>query len=120
MTEEVIFSIDDKAEASKGDSELAKKEQAQIEQAPKPNSIVIKLWGGSHVSFEPENSVQIFSILALGMLALTCVLIGFFGIFSHPQATWPEKAFTVLGSAISAIVGAMVGSSAVASRSKRK
>jgi hypothetical protein len=120
MSDDVEFLIDAKASIFKEASEDAKREQAVIEQPPKPNSIVIKLWNGSHVSFEPENSVQIFSILALGMLAVTCILIGFFGIFVNHQAAWPEKAFTVLGSAISAIVGAMVGSSAVASRSKRK
>lgn len=89
MSDDVEFSIDAKASLSTGDSVLAKQEQALIEQPPKPNSIVIKLWNDSHVSFEPENSVQIFSILALGMLALTCILIGLFGIFVHHQATWP-------------------------------
>lgn len=120
MSDDIEFEIDAAAKGPIVGSDLARKEQAQIEQPPKPNSIVISLWGKSHISFEPENSVQIFAILALVLLAVTCTIVAICSIFAQPNASWPEKALTVLGSVIASIVGAMVGSSATSSRPKSK
>lgn len=77
----------------------------------KPNTIVLPMWRKGHVSFEPESGVQIFAILALVMVLLTMALLGLIGIFVDGAATWLDKAFTALGNVISAVVGAMVGSS---------
>lgn len=120
MSDDIEFSVDQTASSLSEPSELAKKEQEKIEMALKPNSIVLKLWNGGHVSFEPESPVQIFAMLALITLSGTCMVVAIVGIFTPQEAMWPEKAFTVLGGAISAIVGAMVGSAATSVRQKRK
>jgi hypothetical protein len=121
MTDQVQFTPDSNKPPEYA-SEKARNEQAAFFQEPerKPNSIVIKLWKDGHLTFEPDSGVQIFAILALVLLSLTVVAVSAIGIWTSADATWPEKAMTSIGNAISAIVGAMVGSAVTSRVNKRR
>jgi hypothetical protein len=102
-------------------SDIAKREQAVIEAPPvAPNSVLIKLWGGGHISFAPDSSATMFAIIALILLLIAILLFSCIGLFVQPTATWADKLSGSLGNGISAIVGAIFGASATGSARKRK
>lgn len=120
MTDEFTAQEDPKAKTvGAAPSEAAKAEQGKIEPEIKPNSFSLR-FGIGHISFEADNAVQIFAILSLVILTTLGVSVSFFAIFSANGAVWPEKAFTVIGAAISTVVGAIVGSAATVSKARRK
>jgi len=60
MSDDVEFSAD-VAAPSKLASPTALKEQSVIEAgSPAPNSVIIKLWKGGHLCFNPDNHTSIF------------------------------------------------------------
>jgi hypothetical protein len=120
MTEE--FTAEEDPTAKKvGDnpSAIATAERNKIEQDIRPNSFSLR-FGIGHLSFEAENAVQIFAVLSLIILTVLGIVVSISAIWSPAGASWPEKAFTVIGAAISTVVGAIVGSAAALSKSKRK
>jgi hypothetical protein len=101
-------------------SEKARSEESVFSGAePKENSVIIKLWGGGHLSFNPNNHTSIFSLIALMAVLLTCLIVSLIGILTSHDAVWLDKIATALGYGITGIIGAMVGSSA-ASKEKEK
>lgn len=70
-------------------------------------------------SYNPENSIAIFAIVGLVLLCLTLATIAIAAIWHPPVATWTEKAITVIGGAMSALIGAIVGSSANGRKSRK-
>jgi hypothetical protein len=83
-----------------------------------PNSAHLPLWKNGYINFTPENSVAMFALLALGIVSVLCIILGMIAVFSS-NSIWSDKIFTALGSAITTIVGAIIGAS-VAGRKNRK
>jgi len=75
------------------------------------NTAVIPLWKGGYISFNPEDSVSVFALLALILLVFGCVAVTFIGILLGDPA-WLEPLTTALGYAITGVVGAILGSAA--------
>lgn len=78
-------------------------------QPPKPNTVLIKLWGGGHVSFNPESSVPIFAVMALVLLLISVPIVVLVGL-AGGDTTWMNSIMTAIGHAITAVIGAIVGS----------
>lgn len=78
----------------------------------KPNTFVLPLWKGGHVSFNPESSVSIFALISLFFLLVCLILVALVGAIVG-NASWLDNIMTALGHAIAAVVGAIVGSSAI-------
>jgi hypothetical protein len=92
-------------------SEISSKEERFFDETHRPNSfkfnfLVIK------GSYDPENSIAIFAIVGLVLLCLTLTAIAVAAIWHPAVSTWTEKAITIIGGAMSALIGAIVGSSA--------
>ena len=96
--------------------------QNEVEQFRKgsgeANSAHFTLWKGAYINFTPENSVAMFALIALGVISVLCIILGIIAIFSG-NSVWADKIFTSLGSAITTIVGAIIGAS-VAGRKNKK
>lgn len=108
MTDDIEFEPE-KPSSSDGVGERAKREQKFIESPPKPNTVMLKLWKGGHLTFNPETHVPIFAIVALVVLLVSALVIAIVGIWIPANAIWMDKLFTAIGYAITAIVGAIVG-----------
>jgi len=91
--------------------QMAKQEQELFGKNPQKNTVVIPLWHGGYISFNPKDSVSIFAILALVLLVLSVVITTFVGIFAG-DVSWLNTIFTAIGHAITGVVGAIVGSAA--------
>lgn len=78
---------------------------------PKDNAVVIPLWKGGYISFNPKDSVAIFALLALVLLLVVGVLVTLVGL-GIGDVGWMETLTNALGHAITGVVGAIVGSAA--------
>ena len=78
---------------------------------------MIRLWRGGYISFNPEDSVPIFAFLALILLLGVVIITVIAGIWIS-ETGWMDRLTTALGHAITAVIGAIVGSSAAKATSK--
>ncbi|WP_394154425.1 hypothetical protein [Loktanella salsilacus] len=116
IEEEIDFEpADVGAGSSPVGGDLAEKEAEQFGKKPEKNTVVIPLWKGGYVSFNPNESVPIFALLALILLLGVVILLSFIGIWLT-ESSWVESLATALGHAITGVVGAIVGSAATKSK----
>ena len=83
---------------------------------PKSNTMYVQLWGKGYLSFNPDNSVSVFALISLVLLLVVLIIVSIVGAFVD-DPTWLEKLVTGLSLAISAVIGAIVGSAS--SRAKK-
>ena len=76
---------------------------------PKENSVVVKLWGGGKLSFNPNSHAPIFSIVALMAILIAMIILAIVGIWIPKDATWMEKLTSALGYGVTGIIGANGG-----------
>lgn len=109
--DDVVF----KAETPPASSEAGKLAELEVKtfgrKGPKENAVVIPLWKGGYISFNPKDSVSIFALLALVLLLIVGCVVTAIGIWVG-NASWMDTLTTALGHAITGVVGAIVGSAA--------
>lgn len=114
MTDDTEF-VAEQPEPSASEDPSAAKELSFFSRDVPPNTVLVKLWSGGHLSWKSESSAP---VLALIMLMVLCLLLLILAFLSHWIGDKLEGIFQILGNAISAVVGAVVGSSASSSQRK--
>ena len=108
---DVVF----KAETPPASSEAGNLAELEVKtfgrRGPKENAVVIPLWKGGYISFNPKDSVSIFALLALVLLLVVSFLVTLIGL-GIGDVGWMETLTVALGHAITGVVGAIVGSAA--------
>jgi hypothetical protein len=83
-----------------------------------PNSIFLPIGRRGHISWHSESSASVLALIMLFVLLATVVLLSIIAAFSG--GTWSEKILELLGQAVTAVVGAVVGASAAGSARNRR
>jgi hypothetical protein len=76
-----------------------------------PNCVFIPLGKLGYISWQSESSISVLAFMMFCLAVLAMILIGIAGLFNS-AATWPLKAMELLGQALLAIIGAILGASA--------
>ncbi|MDX6806442.1 hypothetical protein [Terrihabitans rhizophilus] len=98
---------------------IAQAEQAFFDSPKPPNTFELRFGKFGHISWHSDNSTAVLALIVLVLLCVVVLIVSIVGAWTTDKG-WLDSILRILGNAISAVAGAVVGASAGATSTRRR